>query len=183
MKYHLSISRPATPDNWRIMLRAFATNPHKLEEASFKAILDAAGTARIMHNRRDELLAFMDAQWDPSFCHHFNPVFETHEPHHFCLLRQRWEVTITLAYWDKTGTGIMRKDHMNDPIDFTIRAKDPEVVRRFAHSAAAGIVGEQQWTGVLHLDDNCAIGHNQGSIDQVVDVLIQIANEEAAATT
>jgi len=182
MKYHISISRPATPDNWRIMLRAFATNPRKLAEASFQAILDAAGTAQILHNRRDELLAFLDSCWDPSFCHRFNPVFETHEPHHFYLLRQRWEVTITLAYWDRTGTGIVRENRMNDSIDLTIRAKNPEVVRKFAHLAAAAIVGEQKWTGALHLDNNRATGNDQGSIDQIIDALIQVANEEAAAT-
>ncbi|MDD5041570.1 MAG: hypothetical protein PHX87_03965 [Candidatus Peribacteraceae bacterium] len=160
------------------MLHAFANVPRKLDEEAIKAIQVASHSAQILHNHRAEMLAFLDACWNPRFGTQYGrPTFETSAPHNFRLIREQWGLKIVLWYADNTGRGLPGEGmHLN------VSAKDPERVRQFAHEAARGL--GHTWFGALHYED----GHSSApgtacgkSVDHVVDALIEAAAEKPVA--
>jgi len=180
MKYHLSVSREATPENWQIMLHAFASVPRELDEEAIKAIQVASRSAQILHNRRDEMLAFLDACWDPIFGTRYGrPTFVTHAPHQFHLVREQWGLTIKLAYSDYSGHGFS-----SEGIRLSISSKDPERVRQFAYEAARDL--GQEWCGALNYEDShssAPVSAFRKSVDHAIDALIFLANEKETAVT
>ncbi len=167
MQYHLMASAEATPANWRRMLRAFAAGPHYCNEEAIKYIRKASRSAKIRHNRSDEMLTFLNPCWEMNDHEFARLTFEATALCNFRLVREQRGMKVVLRYPDNALTGT---------IQLIVSSQDPERVRQFADSAAWD-VGEI-WSGSLRYEDNGVFAPEdaiQVSIDHAMHILMEWA--------